>query len=255
MGGIWTARGTAIRAVDVVDTLTGSAGLFAAVLNVGQSAWLGPGLAPVPAGEIAARQGVPADVHDVSWSGQRGAGRNDLLALRWADLGRLFASWSLDQVDVIDLGNDMVGFNADGLALTAGTCDRGQDRLPRLPGAALWYSGQDDCYFRVDSTDREVPARLLARLLALMAGSAVMDSEGTDSVQLSEPATELTAELLAASCRWTGTLAGSRPGEPVTIRLAADSWQPDGPLPSGVTGAVIFDPSSGHWNIGFSSPR
>lgn len=120
--GIWTARGTAIRAVDIVDTLAGSAGLFAAVLNIGQNAWLGPGFVPVAAGEIAAHQDVPAEVHDISWTG---TDRNELLALRWADLGRLFGGWSLYEVDVIDLGDDLAGFNADEFALTAKTCDPG----------------------------------------------------------------------------------------------------------------------------------
>lgn len=252
--GVWTARGTAIRAVDVVDTLVASAGLFAAVLNLGQSAWFGDGLVPLAAGEIAARQGVAADVHDISWSGPRRAYRIDLLALPWADLGRLFADWSLYQVDIVDLGDDLAGFSADELALTAGISGRDQDRLQRLGGARVWYTGHDDCYFQVDSTDQQLPARLLARLLALLAGSTMLDDQ-TPGVLLSEPATQLAAELLAVSCQWTATPAAAAPGEPVTIKLAADCWQPGRPLPGEVVAAVMFDLSSGHWNAEFLSPR
>lgn len=79
-----------------------------------------------------------------------------------------------------------------------------------------------------------------------------MIDDQVPSVQLSEPATELTAELLAASCQWTGAPAGGRVGEPVTIGLAPDGWQLGRPLPSDITATVSFDPPSSLWSLGFT---
>lgn len=244
--GITVAAGTAIRAADLVELLADNAGQFAAILNLGQASWLGPGLMPVPAGEIAVRQQVPAGTHDITWAWPAGAGRNDLLTIRWADLGRFFTGWSLYDVDIIDLGNDLTGFEPDELALSVGTRGRDLPLLHQIPGASVFYAGHDDCYFHIESTDPGLPARLLARLLALIAGSTLL-GETTGSVTIPEPEPSMTAGLLQVSPCWTGTLTGRQHAEPVTIRLAAAPWRPTATVPASTAASITFDPRSGRW--------
>jgi hypothetical protein len=63
---------------------------------------------------------------------------------------------------------------------------------PRAPGAHEAVaesrpSGHDDCYLAVESTDPAKPSSILGRLLALLAGSALLGASGASSVGVPEP--------------------------------------------------------------------
>ena len=131
------------------------------------------------------------------------------------------------------------------IALAMGTAARGEPVLPGLPGSRLRYSGHDDCYLHVESADPALPAALLSRLLALLAGSALA---GTCPVNVPEPPATIAASLIAARPHWAG---GSALQDTVAISLTAlaEPWRLSHPLPERANCTVTYHPQQGAWQL------
>jgi hypothetical protein len=136
----------------------------------------------------------------------------------------------------------------DEIALAVGTARHDQPVLPTLTDCRLWYSGHDDCYVWVESTDRRVPLAIFGRLLTLLAGSALV----TDAlpVEVSDPSDTLVEALVAESQQWVGTLSTVSPNA-VTVNLSATSppWRLAHPLPDRVDRTAIYDMAEATWHL------
>ncbi|MFB9908755.1 hypothetical protein [Allokutzneria oryzae] len=239
--GTWTVHGTAATTYDLVDALPWRETV--AVLNIGQNSWMDEELRSLPPREIARGQGVPAQAHDVSWTSRRGAPANDLLVLARRDLRQFFADWSLYDVDILDWDGVLTEQDAEELALAVNSRDDDAALLPALPRCRTHLRTHDDCYLTVRSLDSSVPARVLARLLALFAASALGIEDGGT---ITEPPRELAAGLLERSPFWTGRITGTEQYG-VEIGLAPQGWRPNGPVPRAFPVGVRLDRVTGLW--------
>lgn len=94
----------------------------------------------------------------------------EALVLRRDDLPRFLAGWYPYELTLIDVRDPPTLEQVSDIALTIGTAAPGEPVLPILVGSRLWYSGHDDCYVAIESTDLAVPGAVLGRLLALLVG-------------------------------------------------------------------------------------
>ena len=140
---------------------------------------------------IAAEQGVNCQVHLLGALASGVVGLSEeALAIQRDDLTRLLTGWSPYELTLADMPGKPTPARIDEIALAIGTAAHDEPVLPGLVGSRLRYSGHDDCYFVVESTDRAVPVALLSRLLALLAGSALA---GASPVEVPDPASDRTA--------------------------------------------------------------
>jgi hypothetical protein len=213
---VWVVDATAARAYELIDILAADADRAALVLNVDQTSWLDDNYQPWPLRRIAQQQHVPAAACDIRWASPDPAVDNDLLVMSWSDLPRLLDGWSPYNIDLFD--QPRPPDTIDDLVLTVSTRRIDDYLLARLPGSTVYYSGHDDCYIHIQTTDPTLPSRLFARLLATLAGSALLDAR-TESVVVPHPDPHLTADLLRQGNHWIGIVVDSRPGSTVTIGL------------------------------------
>lgn len=244
--GLWAATGTAVRAFDLVDVLAASAYDIAVVLNIGHN-WFGDGDDPIRPREIARRQGVRAHAHDITWATFSGHYPSDLLMLRWRDLDRLLDGWSCYDIDIIDVDDWLWDAEVDELVLAVNTRRGDAGLLRQLPRSRVVYGGHDDCYFQVESVDATLPARLLTRLLALLAGSALLGSDRAE-VTVAEPDWALAERLLHHSRHWVGRVVDHRPGRMARLGLAPAAWRLGEPIATGMSSTVVFDLTTGAWS-------
>jgi hypothetical protein len=118
--------------------------------------------------------------------------------------------------------------------------------LSSVKAASTYFSGHDDCYFYVESRTNRIPQAILCRLLALLAGSALL--RGRAAADVPEPSLDLAAELLSRSDQWVG-LATLRPSGNVTVDLSPTGWRLNQPIPNRPTVAAVLDLSSGAWTV------
>jgi hypothetical protein len=201
IGDGWSIDATAASASHLVGLLDVDPGRSAVVLNVGQVSWLDDKNQPLPLRAIAAEIGVPASAHDVRWSSPNPAGENDLLVLSWADLPALLDGWSLYDISLFDL--PAAPADPGYLALTLNTSRSGDDVLAMFPGSTTFFAGHDDCYFHLQTTDSTLPARLLAHLLTMLAGSLSLTDDIEDVLVPPAPV-EIATSLLGRASHWTG---------------------------------------------------
>jgi hypothetical protein len=232
-----------------VDVLATSAQETAVVLNVGQNSWLADDYAPWPLGQIAHEQNVDVTVHDIRWAASRFIS-DDLLALSWRDLPRLLHDWSPYDIEILDVAGLPSAAEADELVLIVNTYDVAGSLLPHLPGSRVYFAGHDDCYVYAETTDPALPARLLTRLLALLAGSGLMSGD-LDAVTVPEPPEPVAAALLRQSGHWVGSIASGRPGQAVTLALTptASRWRLGDLPPRPTSHDVSLHLEDGHWDI------
>src|SRR5215469_15473696 len=240
----WVVNATAARACDLVDVLGVNAGKTALILNVDQTTWLDDNHRPWPLRRIAAHQHVPAAVTDIRWASRNPAFDNDLLVISWSDLPRLLEGWSPNNIDVLDQPGPPDA--TDDLVLTVNTSRGDDDLIARLPGSTVYYSGHDDCYAHIQTTDPALPSRLFTRLLALLAGSALLGDQ-TESVVVPHPDQRVAFDLLRRASHWTGTLVDSRPGGSITIGLTPRDrgWRLGDPNPTDPSDLITLDPRNG----------
>jgi hypothetical protein len=247
-GAVWTATGTALRAEDMAPLLVSLGGPVALIFNVGHADWFDDQGSVIPSGAIAKRQGVDAEVHDIRWTSlSRGSPPADLLVVATSDLDRFFDGWSPYDVDVVDLPTRPTREAVEEVVLVVNTFGAGEPPvLSSVKGASTYFSGHDDCYFYAESRTNRIPQMILCRLLALLAGSALL--RGQTYVDVPEPSLDLAAELLSLSDRWVG-LATLRPGGDVTVDLSPAGWRLGQPIPQSPTVVAVLDAFSGAWSI------
>jgi hypothetical protein len=100
----------------------------------------------------------------------------------------------------------------------------------------------------VESVDATLPARLLTRLLALLAGSALLGGEDAD-VTVAEPDHTLAGQLLRQNRHWVGQVVDREPGHTARLGLTPEAWRLGQPVPAAMSSTVTFDPTTGEWGF------
>jgi len=184
--GFWIVDATAAQAGELADVLMRAASDTIVVVDLGHSSFLDKDDAPWPPSRIAAGQGVSCQVHPLGALASGVIGLSEeAVALPRDDLSLFLAGWSPYEMTLVDMPDGPDPGRMEEIALAIGTAAYDEPVLPVLQGSRLRYSGHDDCHLHVESADRTVPAALLSRLLALLAGSALV---GASPVEVPEPA-------------------------------------------------------------------
>ena len=201
---------------------------------------------------IAAEQGVNCQVHLLGALASGVVGLSEeALAIQRDDLTRLLTGWSPYELTLADMPGKPTPARIDEIALAIGTAAHDEPVLPGLVGSRLRYSGHDDCYFVVESTDRAVPVALLSRLLALLAGSALA---GASPVEAPDPASVTVTSLIEDGAHWIGVL-GAASEDVVTVSLSATAlaWRLGERLPERVDRTAIYDVKRRLWRLATAS--
>lgn len=210
-GGFWVVDATAAQARELADVLMRAASDTIVVVDLGTSSFLDEDYVEWPPSRIAAEQGVTCRVHPLGALASGVVGLSEeAVAVRRDDLSPFLSGWSPYELTLVDMPGSPSPGQVEEIALAVGAAACDEPVLPALPGSRLRYSGHDDCYLRVESADRAVPAALLGRLLALLAGSALACSS---PVEVPEPASVITASLIRDHANWTGRI-GAVSGTP-----------------------------------------
>lgn len=247
-GGFWLVDAAAAHAGELADVLMRAASDTIVVVDLWTNSFLGKADVQWPPSRIAAGQGVGCRVHPLGAlaSGVTGLSE-EAVAMRRDDLSRFLADWSPYELTLVDMPGSPSPGQVEEIALAVGTAACDEPVLPALPGSRLRYSGHDDCYLRVESADRTVPAALLSRLLALLAGSALA---GTSPAEVPEPDGEIAASLIGDHAHWTGRLSAVS-GDTVTISLSAIAapWRLSHPLPERTDRLLTCDVRQRLWRV------
>ncbi|MFC4147623.1 hypothetical protein ACFO0M_15310 [Micromonospora mangrovi] len=247
-GGLHTIRAAAASAAELADVLAALGQEYAVVLNVGTNSFLDEDWAQWPLARIARAQGVTATAYDIRWSASR-HWSDDLLVLPWTEMDRLFAGWSCHDIEILDAPGPLSPGQADEVALAVNSHDQTTAMVPDVPGATLYFSGHDDCYVHLETTDPTGPVRMLARLLALKAGVVLLgEDEETEAVTVAEPPRDLLARLLTGGEHWVGRAARTSPTE-LTVSLAVTgcAWRLADPVPERLPYRLVLDLPGGTW--------
>ncbi|WP_435208872.1 hypothetical protein [Micromonospora sp. bgisy143] len=248
INGSWMVDATAAQAVELADVLMPPANDTIMVVGLETNSFLDEDYQQWRPSRIAAEQGVSFTAHDVSVlaSGVVGLSEEALLIHR-RELPRFLAGWFPYELTLLDLAGTPTAGRLDEMIVAVGTAGFDEPVLPDLPGSRLFFSGHDDCYVFVETTDRAVPAGLLGRLLALLVGSALVDSS---AVEVTAPPVETVERLIEESRHWVGEIATSTPGS-VTVDLYATSgpWRLGQPVPPQVDRRAVYDVARGAWRM------
>jgi hypothetical protein len=216
-GGSWLVDAAAAQAGELADVLAGAAGDTIVVVDLATSSFLDDDYVQWPPSRIAAAQGVRCQAHPLGALASGVIGLSaEAIAIRSEDLPRFLDGRTPYALTLADMQGSPDPARTEEIALAIGTTARGKPVLPALPGSRLRYSGHDDCYLHIESADPALPAALLSRLLALLAGSALA---GTCPVNVPEPPAAIAASLIAGHPHWTGWLSASQ--DTVAISLTA----------------------------------
>jgi hypothetical protein len=246
--GSWIVDATAAQAGELADVLMRAASDTIVVVNLGTNSFLDKDDVQRPLPRIAAGQGVSCQVHPLGALASGVIGLSEeAAAMRRDDLPRFLAGWSPYELTLADMPGGPDPERMEEIALAIGTAAYDEPVLPGLPGSRLRYSGHDDCYLHVESTDRTVPAALLSRLLALLAGSALA---GASPVEVPEPSGVITTSLIEDHSHWTGRLSAVS-GNTVTVSLSAVAapWRLSHPLPERTDRTLTHDVRRGLWRL------
>ncbi|MFB8170842.1 hypothetical protein [Kitasatospora purpeofusca] len=256
-GGSWLVDATAAQAGELAGLLAGRAAGPVAVVDLHTCSFVDERSRSWSPSLIAAELGVDCAVHPVgAWASDTIGVGEEFLLLDREQLPRLLdGTWTPYQVALVDLPGEVTPERLDELALAVGTTAFDRPLLPHLDGSTLWFSGHDDCYLRVESTDPEVPGALLGRLLALLAGSALTDADDAVPVPVPEPDPALADRLIAAGPHWAGTVAAVSATE-VTLALTAlpRRWRLSDPAPAGAGHTMTLDLVRGRWRLAPEQP-
>ena len=139
----------------------------------------------------------------------------EALLIRREQLPRFLAGWYPYNLTLVDVPATPSAARVDEMIVVIGAATYDEPVLPALAGSRLLFSGHDDCYVALETTDRAVPAAVLGRLLALLVGSALVD---TTMVEVTAPDVETVQRLIEESRHWVGELGAATPGS-VTVDL------------------------------------
>lgn len=250
--GVCRVTAGAAQAGELADLLVSVANEAVAVVSLETNCYLDEDWQPLRPSLIAAELGVPCTVHPIgSWASGTYGLAEELLVMDRELLPRfLDGTWSPYELTLIDVHADATPEQLDELALVLGTTGVGEPLLSRLEGSRVWFSGHDDCYVLLETRDRALPAAVLARLLTLLAGSALAELADLPSVRVPEPGARLAEELIATAPHWIGAL-GNVTEDLVTVELAAlpDPWRLAVPFPQQADLTVTLDVRHGTWRI------
>nr|WP_308432098.1 IS30 family transposase [Streptomyces cinnamoneus] len=253
--GLWQVSAGAAQAGELVDLLVAVANDAVAVVSLETNSYLDEDWHPLRPSLIAAELGVPCTVHSLgSWaSGTYGLAEEFLVMDRELLPRLLDGTWSPYELTLIDVPADVTTEQLDELALVLGTTDVDEPLLSRLGDSRVWFSGHDDCYVLLETRDPALPAAVLARLLTLLAGSALAELAELAEEPLShvpEPGPWLPEQLIATAPHWIGAL-GNVTEDLVTIGLAAlpDRWQLGVSFPQQADLTATLDQRHGTWRI------
>ncbi|MFG2986469.1 hypothetical protein ACGFYQ_35360 [Streptomyces sp. NPDC048258] len=248
----WQVGAGAAQAGELADLLVAVANEVVAVVSLETNSFLDEDWRSLRPSLIAAELGVPCTVHPLgSWaSGTYGLAEEILVMDRDRLPHLLDGSWSPYELTLIDVPAGVTPEQLDELALVLGTTGVDEPLLSRLGGSRVWFSGHDDCYVLLETRDPALPAAVLARLLTLLAGSALAELTEGPSSPVPEPGPWLPERLVATAPHWIGAL-GTVTEEQVTIGLAAlpDPWRLGVPFPQRADLTATLDVRHGTWRI------
>lgn len=246
--GCWVVYATAAQASELADVLVGATKDTVVVMDVETNSFLDDQYVQWAPSRIAAEQGIDCSVHDLASPAAGVVGlSHEALLMRPDDVPGFLTGWSPYELTLVGLPDRPAAERLDEIALAIATVDHGRPILPTLPGCCLWYSGHDDCYVWVESTDRRVAPAILGRLLALLAGSALVTAE---PVEVTEPADSLVEALIGERHHWVGML-GAVSTSTVTVNLSATSepWRLAHALPQGVDRIAVYEVAEAAWRL------
>ncbi|MFD9476909.1 hypothetical protein [Streptomyces nojiriensis] len=250
--GVWRVTAGAARAGELADLLVAVADDAVAVVSLESNSYLDEDWQPLRPSLIAAGLGVPCTVHPVgSWASGTCGLAEEILVMDRGLLPRfLDGTWSPYELALVGVPAGVTAERLDELALVLGTADAGEPLLNRLGDSRVWFSGHDDCYVLLETRDPALPAAVLARLLTLLAGSALAGLTGRSSVCVPEPGPWLPEQLIAAASHWIGAL-GEVTEDLVTVGLAVlpGPWRLDVPFPQRADLTATLDVRGGTWRI------
>ncbi|MFE9421787.1 hypothetical protein ACFYNO_02360 [Kitasatospora sp. NPDC006697] len=256
--GCWQLRAAAVRAVEVADLLTGAtANDTVVVVDLATNSFLDEKYRQLPLARIAAAQGVEPVVHPRGeWAaGASGLGE-EFLVLRKRELGGFLGDdWAPYELGLVDLPAPPGAEELDQLALAVGTASSDEPLLPQLPLSQWYFSGHDDCYLWLETRNAALPSLLLARLLALAAGAALLAETGAEPVRVPEPEPSLAAALLAENPHWVGAV-GEVTAEAVRVDLVPSKrpWRLGERVPEAAGRYARLGRPDGGWTLGQGAP-
>ncbi|MCX4808866.1 hypothetical protein OG594_46270 [Streptomyces sp. NBC_01214] len=250
--GLWRMSAGAAKASELVDLLVAVASDAVAVVSLETNSYLNEDWHPLQPALIAAELGVPCTVHSLgSWASGTNGLAEEFLVMDRDLLPRLLdGTWSPYELTLIDLPASPTPEQLDELALVLGTTGVDEPLLSRLEDSRVWFSGHDDCYVLLETRDPALPAAVLARLLSLLAGSALVELTEKSISRVPEPGPWLPEELIATAPHWIGAL-GNVTEDLVTIRLAAlpAPWRLGVSFPQQADLTATLDVRHGTWRI------
>ena len=220
--GSWMISAAAAQASELIDVLTHSSNDTVVIMDLATNSFLHEDYAQWRPSLIAADQGVDCIVHPVeAWASHTVGLGDELLVMRRNSLRRfLGGGWSPYELSLVDVPTVPSPAQLDEIALVIGTRKFDEPVLPRLKGSRFWYSGHDDCYLAIETTDPAMPASILGRLLALLAGSALASAGTASSARVPEPVGPMVDQLIRESPHWIGAIASASEAA-VTVQLSA----------------------------------
>ncbi|MFG2715427.1 hypothetical protein ACGFX2_33480 [Streptomyces goshikiensis] len=250
--GVWRVTAGAAQAGELADLLVAVANDAVAVVSLETNSYLDEDWQSLQPALIAAELGVPCTVHPLgSWTSGTYGLAEEILVMDRGLLPRLLdGTWSPYELTLIDVPADVTPEQLDELALVLGTTGVDEPLLSRLGASRVWFSGHDDCYVLLESRDPALPTAVLARLLTLLAGSALATLAEGPSSRVPEPGPWLPEHLIATAPHWMGAL-GKVTEDLVAIRLAAlpDPWRLGVSFPQQADLTATLDVRHGTWRI------
>ncbi|MFC0843401.1 hypothetical protein ACFH04_06570 [Streptomyces noboritoensis] len=251
-GGSWQIDAAAAQAGELVDVLSRSANDTVLVVDLATNSFLDEDFQQWRPSLIAAEQGVDFTTHPIgAWASDAPGLGEEILVMHRDGLPRfLDGSWYPYELSLIDVPTAPSPAQLDEITLAIGTTAFDEPLLPRIEGSRLWFSGHDDCYLTIESTDPTMPARVLSRLLALLAGSALANAGETSSVRIPEPDTATTDRLIREHPHWIGAVEATS-ATLATIRLSAlpQPWRLGQQPPAHADHIATLDLTRGTWHI------
>ena len=221
------------RAEAIADLLVRDANPHLVVFDAGYHVY-DDDSAQVPLTRIAADAGVTARAHD------------DVLVLARDDLRPLLRDLPLYDLVVVDTVDPE---SYEEVVLTAWTADPSAAPVLRaLPGSRLLYDGHDDHYVYLETRSPSLPGALLARLLGLFAGAAILGER--EAVLVSEPPPALAESLLAVSPEWCGWPRALRESS-LELALHDTGWRLGEAFPDTPAWTVTYDVVTKEWGEPF----
>ncbi|KOU65717.1 hypothetical protein ADK55_06655 [Streptomyces sp. WM4235] len=250
--GLWRVSAGAAQAAELVDLLVSVANDAVAVVSLETNSYLDEDWHPLRPSLIAAELGVPCTVHSLgSWASGTNGLAEEFVVMDRDLLPRLLdGTWSPYELTLIDVSADVTPEQLDELALVLGTTGIDEPLLSRLGDSRVWFSGHDDCYVMLETPDPALPAAVLARLLTLLAGSALAELVEEPFSRVPEPGLWLPEQLIATAPHWIGAL-GNVTTDLVTIRLATlpGPWRLGVSFPERADLTATLDVQHGTWRI------